>query len=301
MNDFPLLRDLGEDEIVRRLIARLHVDPAQVPLGPGDDCAVLTGGLLFKTDALVENVHFTWDMGAARIGRKAVNRVLSDFAAMGGAPLALLVTAGAPGTLPYAELAAVYDGINAAAREAGCSIAGGELTAIAGPAWFSIAGVGTLGGGQGARRSEGRPGDILYVTGRLGGSFTSGRHLDFTPRLAEGRWLAENYPVRAMMDLSDGLGADLPRLARSSGTGYRLDRDALPLHEGCTPTQALNDGEDYELLLAVPPEAADALDAAWAERFPGLELTRIGQLTDPAPATDAGPHEPGGYHHFRGA
>lgn len=302
----PLLSDLGEDELVRRLTATLHLDPRQVSLGAGDDCAILPGpadpgatSLLFKTDALVEGVHFHWEMGAELVGRKAVCRVLSDFAAMGGQPQALLVTVGAPGNLRFALLEAAYAGINGAGREFGCSVAGGELTSTSGPSWFSIAAVGQAPSHAVARRSGGRAGDLLFVTGALGGSFESGRHLNFTPRLAEGHWLVEHFPIEAMMDLSDGLGADLPRLAAASHCGYELHEDALPLHEGCSISQALNDGEDYELLFAIGAEHANLLEASWAARFPGVLLTRIGQLTPPGVSPDAAGHEPGGYHHFR--
>ena len=302
----PVLNDLGEDEIVRRLTARLHLDPHQVTVGAGDDCAILPGpvdpaatSLLFKTDALVEGIHFTWDMGAERIGRKAVCRVLSDFAAMGGLPQALLVTVGAPGTLPVTLLEGAYEGINGAGREFHCSVAGGELTATNGPAWFSVAAIGQVPAHAVAKRSDGRAGDLLFVTGWLGGSFQSGRHLDFTPRLAEGHWLIEHFPIEAMMDLSDGLGADLPRLATACGTSYVFHEADLPLHDGCDISQALNDGEDYELLFAIGSEHTNLLEASWAARFPRLPLTRIGQLTKPGLSKDVISYEPRGYHHFR--
>lgn len=302
----PRLRDLGEDEILRRLTATLHLDPTQVELGAGDDCAILPlpadpvqTRLLLKTDAVVEGTHFHWNMGPARIGRKAVARVLSDFAAMGGHPQALLITLGAPPDLEFALLEGLYQGINATAREFHCSIAGGELTSIAGPVWISIAGVATVPATSATQRSGGQPGDHLYVTGWLGGSFTSGRHLDFTPRLAQGQWLAQNFPPHAMMDLSDGLGADLPRLATASHCGYHLEVKRLPLHANCTPDQALHDGEDYELLLAISPMDAPRLESAWSQSFPNLPLTQIGHLTDPT-SHEHEQHQPGGYQHFRG-
>jgi thiamine-monophosphate kinase len=118
----------------------------------------------------------------------------------------------------------------------------------------------------------------LYVTGRLGGSI-GGKHLTFVPRIAEGQWLAQNFPVRAMMDLSDGLGADLPRLAAASGTGFTVYADRIPVTRGCTTQNALADGEDYELLLAIPPDEAARLESAWKRRFPRLPLTLIGELS----------------------
>ena len=102
-------------------------------------------------------------------------------------------------------------------------------------------------------RSGGRPGDALFVTGLLGGSL-AGKHLDFTPRLAEARWLTQHFHLRAMMDLSDGLGADLPRLAAASGCGFELGE--IPCTPGCSRDSALGDGEDFELLFAAGPRDA---------------------------------------------
>ena len=135
------------------------------------------------------------------------------------------------------------------------------------------------------------------MTGRLGGSFANGCHLDFTPRLAEARWLTAHFPVHAMMDLSDGLGADLPRLARASGgLGWSLETARLPLAPGCDFRAALGDGEDYELLFAVDPTDGDRLAGTWPERFPDVPLTRIGRLTAPGDGDRA---DAGGFDHFR--
>jgi thiamine-monophosphate kinase len=127
-------------------------------------------------------------------------------------------------------------------------------------------------------RGGGKAKDELFVTGRLGGS-RRGRHLTFRPRIEESRWLTENFSIHAMMDLSDGLGADLPRLARASKVGFRIDPDALPLNPACTIEEALSNGEDYELLFAVAPRDRLRLERAWATRFPKLPLSRIGNLT----------------------
>jgi thiamine-monophosphate kinase len=118
----------------------------------------------------------------------------------------------------------------------------------------------------------------LYVTGRLGGSL-EGRHLDFIPRVVEARWLTGNFRIHAMMDLSDGLAADLPRLAKASGCGYEISEEKVPRNRGCTVAQALGDGEDFELLFAVRPADAARLEAKWRAKFPRLPLTRIGALT----------------------
>jgi thiamine-monophosphate kinase len=111
-------------------------------------------------------------------------------------------------------------------------------------------------------RSTARAGDLIFVTGRLGGS-QAGRHLNFTPRLAEGQWLARNRFATAMMDLSDGLGADLPRLAAASKLGFSVDETQLPRTRGASIAAAWNDGEDYELLFTIPPRRADSLKKKW--------------------------------------
>jgi thiamine-monophosphate kinase len=111
----------------------------------------------------------------------------------------------------------------------------------------------------------------------LGGSIR-GRHLNFFPRIDEARWLTANFKVHAMMDLSDGLGTDLPRLAGASKLGFAIDERALPLSRGCTIQQAISGGEDYELLFAVSPRERKRLQKRWQKKFPGLPLTRIGRL-----------------------
>jgi thiamine-monophosphate kinase len=139
-------------------------------------------------------------------------------------------------------------------------------------------------------RSGGKPGDELWVTGKLGGSIT-GKHLSFSPRVEEARWLAENFGVTAMMDLSDGLAKDLPRLAKASGCEFFLDQSAIPISEACDLQQALGDGEDFELLFAA---SAGADVTEWGKRFPDVELTKIGQLV----SIGCGQMLDGGWDHF---
>src|SRR5262249_15021840 len=117
----------------------------------------------------------------------------------------------------------------------------------------------------------------IFVTGKLGGSLKK-HHLDFIPRLAEGQWLAAHGKLHAMMDLSDGLACDLPRMASASGVDFVIKENALPRNPGCTPVQAWGDGEDYELFFAVPSRAAAALEKKWRLRFPKVRLTSIGRF-----------------------
>jgi thiamine-monophosphate kinase len=253
-----------------------------VVLGAGDDCAVLRGSQpdslqLFKTDCIVEGIHFETTSSPVSVGWKAMARPLSDFAAMSGVPQFALVTLIVPGerTLDWAKK--IYRGLEKAARAFGVAIVGGETSNIKGPAVFSVSLTGYVEKDRWVGRSGGKANDELFVTGRLGGSFR-GRHLRFAPRIEESRWLTQNFSIHAMMDLSDGLGADLPRLARASGLGFEVDEDAIPRQRGCNITQAISDGEDYELLFAVAPRHSARLKKRWLERFPKLPLTRIGRL-----------------------
>lgn len=294
--------ELGEDRLVAALLAQLPPAGKGVVAGAGlDDCAVVrVAGAkrwqLLKTDCVIEGVHFSPATAPRAVGWKALCRPLSDLAATGGKPAHALVTLALRGSMPAEWAAGVYAGLGEAAAEYGVTVVGGETARTPGPCWLSVCLTGTVRRGRAVTRGGGRAGDRLYVSGHLGGSFTSGRHLSFRPRLAEARWLTGNFSIRAMMDLSDGLAADLPRLARASGTGFVVEPERLPRTPGCTLAQALGDGEDYELLFAVGPKHADKLERAWGERWPAVPLTAIGELAEPGVATglDGGR----GYDHF---
>jgi thiamine-monophosphate kinase len=273
---------LSEDELVERLTRRLPVS-GRVVAGAGDDCAaVRVPGRkelqLLKTDCLLEGVHFLREHAGEKVGWKALCRTISDIAACGGKPDAALVTLAAPPDGDTAYLEAIYRGLRRAAQRYGVSIVGGETARSPGALFISIALTGWVKRTRLILRSGGRARDALFVTGKLGGSFGSGRHLTFLPRAEEGRWLAKNFEIHAMMDLSDGLGTDLPRLARASRKGFEVDPGAIPRHRGCDVAQAVGDGEDYELLFAVSEPAAAVLPGAWRAKFPRLPLTRIGSL-----------------------
>ena len=294
------LTEIGEVAFVHRLTRQLALDD-DVRVGAGDDCAVIgkpraARWQLLKTDAVIEGIHFLAEEDPRRVGWKALCRALSDIAAMGGVPAHALITLAAPSTTPLARIDGLYAGLRKAARRFGASIVGGETSRSPGPLFLNVALTGWVERTRCVLRSGGRPGDALYVTGRLGGSL-AGKHLDFTPRLAEARWLVAHHRPRAMMDLSDGLAADLPRLALASGCGYEIFRDRLPLTPGCTPEHGLAHGEDYELLFAIGARAAGPLERAWKRHFPRLPLTRIGALR-PASKTRDSKKLPHGYDHF---
>jgi thiamine-monophosphate kinase len=296
----PTLADLGEDRVVAALTRRLALGE-DVRAGAGDDCAVIgrprdARWQLLKTDAVIEGIHFLPEEDPARVGWKALARALSDIAAMGGLPAHALITLAARPETAASRIEALYGGLRKAARKFGVSIVGGETSRSPGTLFLNVALTGWVERARCVFRSGGKPGDALYVTGRLGGSI-GGKHLDFTPRLAEARWLTAHFKIHAMMDLSDGLGADLPRLAAASHCGFALFHDRLPCAPACAAAQALADGEDYELLFAVVPRDAAGLESAWRKRFPRLPLTRVGSLLKPA-SKGLGPDCVGGYDHF---
>jgi thiamine-monophosphate kinase len=210
--------------------------------------------------------------------------VLSDLAAMGGEPRWALINLVAPPSTPVRRLEAVYRGAAALARAAGLAIVGGDTSAGPGLELHVFA-VGRVPRGRALRRAGARPGDRLYVTGTLGGS-RAGKHLRFTPRLAEGRWLRAGRGARALMDVSDGLATDLRRLAAASGVGAELDAAAIPVSAAARATRdgrsalehALADGEDFELLFAVPAARAARFERAWRRTF-ALRCTCIGCVT----------------------
>lgn len=294
------LRDIGEDALISRLTALVPLDPSPAA-GPGDDCAVIDPGpghdqlQLLKTDAMVGQIHFLPDAPARAVGWKAAARVVSDFAAMGGRPLRFLVTVALPPETCVAWAEDLYRGIGDCLKTYGAVLAGGETSSVpAGSApVISIAAVGSVPRGQLVLRSTAASGQTLLVTGTLGGSI-HGKHLAFRPRIEEANWLAAHHKPCAMMDLSDGLAKDLPRMAAASGCGFELDLEALPLTPGCTVSQALGDGEDFELLFSMETARVPGLLTAWTARFPELPLTVIGKLVE----SGSGCVLDGGWDHF---
>lgn len=292
----------GEDELVRLLTHGLP-QTARTMHGPGDDCAVISAPdkkqlTLFKTDCVVQDIHFRMDAvtDAARVGWKALCRVISDIAASGGEPREALITLALPRTTSLTWVQRLYAGLKKAARRYGCGLAGGETSSTpdGAPVMISVAMLGTVEKQNLLLRSGGRPGDTIFVTGRLGGSL-AGKHLDFKPRLPEARWLGQHVRPTAMMDLSDGLAKDLPRLAQASGCGFSVEMPAIPCSPGCSVENALGDGEDYELLFTWRGKNPETLQHAWRKAFPRLPLTAIGKL-EPGPAVRQTLR--GGWDHF---
>lgn len=292
------ISETGEDLLISKITTDLPTLP-NVIIGPGDDCAVLARDsetyTLLKTDCIVENVHFTPDTEPHRIGWKAAARVISDFAAMGGQPESILVTIILPPDTKTAWVEELYRGIKHCAETYQFSIVGGETssTSPGSPAIISIAGTGTVPIHNLILRSSAQPGDLIFVTGKLGGSIT-GKHLDFSPRLPEAQWLTRTIKPSAMMDLSDGIAKDLPRLAAASNTGYKIKNTTIPCNQGSSIQSALTDGEDYELLFTIHPDSHLELLDRWQKTFPDTRLSNIGTITQ-NPSDNA---LKGGFDHF---
>jgi len=284
---------MNEFELIARLTRALPTNESVV-VGAGDDCAVLDVGLgdrwlLFKTDAVVQGIHFTADTPPEKIGRKALARCLSDIAAMAGTPTAAVVTIALPKQFEPEWVGNIYAGLNALARSHGVAIVGGETTTNPGGLLISVALMGFVPRGKVLRRSGAKVGDAIFVTGELGGS-RAGRHLEFEPRLAEARWLAEHFAVHSLMDVSDGLAGDLRHILHASHVGAQLHKSAVPISRAAKAiarkgdaakpafVAALTDGEDFELLFTVASSAAVPLLDAWKKKFPDLKLSCIGRI-----------------------
>jgi len=288
------LRDVGEHAWIARFVRDLSSQRrgARIVVGPGDDAAVVRPGrraLLLTTDTLIENVHFRagW-VSPAALGRRAFRVSVSDLAAMGGGPTFALLAIEAPPRLAVGHLDALVRGFRAAAGASGAALVGGNLTAGSHLA-ITVALLGEA-PGRIVTRAGGRAGDALYVTGTIGGAGLAVRRLragrrgrlpDPPLRLRAGRELAPF--AHAMIDVSDGLVQDVGHLCRASGVAAELEAASLPLALGCRRalgqaalTFAATAGEDYELVVAVPPRR-EHLAARLSPRL-GCRLSRVGRL-----------------------
>jgi thiamine-monophosphate kinase len=300
-----------------------HFSPARVPVGPGDDCAVLApsqGAQCLTTDAVVEDVHFKrgW-FTLEEIGHKALAVNLSDLAAMGAVPRWFLCGLMLPAGFKRSEVTKLARGMSALAREHGILLVGGNISQ-ASELSVTLTAAGELPPGTAPlTRAGGRPEDVLYVSGSLGEARLGLQQLQTgwrtsqairrqkrpVPKVALGR-LAARF-ASAGVDVSDGLAQDLQHLCTASGVGAELELERLPVSQAVLAAfgiqGALAGGEDYELLLAVPPARTSAFERACARA--GERVTRIGRLTSGKPGSirDAAGRAlrlPAGFDHFRG-
>ncbi|MEN6405848.1 MAG: thiamine-phosphate kinase [Thermoguttaceae bacterium] len=281
-----------ELELIRRLRERLPAHP-RLRLGPGDDAAVLemadVDQCAVTVDLLTDHVDFELsEVGPRRVGHKALAVNLSDLAAMAAEPLAGVIAVVLP-RQGAAELAvALYEGILPLAERYQLALAGGDTNTWDGPLAISVTLLGRVTARGPLRRSGARPGDRLLATGSFGGSIL-GRHLDFEPRVREALKLHAQYALHAGIDVSDGLSLDLSRVLEESRCGATIWADAVPVsddarrlaerkNDGSTALDhALGDGEDFELLLAVPPGDAERMLAD--QPLAGVRLSELGEFT----------------------
>lgn len=253
---------MSESDFLEHL-RRSSKSTSTVPIPIGDDLAGLTlpgdDTILIGVDQVLEGVHFLSTTEPTLVGRKAANRNLSDCAAMACLPTAALVCVALRQSVTAGWLDRMMAGVRQALAEFNCELVGGDTGSWPNPTALSVTILGRSAGLVPVRRSGAKPGDKLFVTGSLGGSIL-GRHLSFVPRVSLARELASHFELHAMIDLSDGLSRDLPRICHASGVGAILDSEQIPIHadvsrladERSPLEHALHDGEDYELLFAAP-------------------------------------------------
>ncbi|HYN07241.1 MAG TPA: thiamine-phosphate kinase [Vicinamibacterales bacterium] len=304
---------LGEHALLERLRRLVRNPPPWVPVGIGDDAAILEpdrGALMaVSTDALIEDVHFrrSWTPPGS-IGHKALAVALSDLAAMGAAPRASLLSLALPAGFPDTEFDELLEGFAALASTTGAALVGGNLARSPGPLVVDVTVIGAVKRRRWLQRTGGRAGDELYVTGDLGGAAAGLAmfHASADPsqldeserdcltryerpeaRLAMGLAIGRNRAAVAAIDLSDGLADGARQLAHAGGTGVVIEADAIPIHAGSRRwaarssgdalSLALSGGEDYELLFLVRPRQRRAFLAA-AQKGGRLPVTRVGRL-----------------------
>lgn len=327
-----------EFDLIAQLVERLPPPGPRLRVGSGDDAAVTESAeaaTATTVDATVEGVHFTLpEFPLPAVGRKALAGALSDLAAMGAEPGEAYIALGAPGHLSEDDLLAVGDGLAEVAEREGVSVAGGDVTR-APVLSLAVTCVGHERPGIAlVTRGGARPGDALAVTGELGGAAAAlalladasgaphtlddqtrervlARQLDPRPRLAAGLALAASG-ADAMIDISDGLGVDAGHLARASGVALTIELGRVPLAEGAAQVAgseegarelALGGGEDFELLVCLPPERLESATKAVAAA--GYPLTMIGEAIEGEPGTvrdtDGRRLESEGFDHMRGS
>jgi len=299
-------REAALVERIERSAARAEIGQAGLRVGISDDAALWRPKRGYETiltcDWFLEGTHFLRDKHPAdAVGWKCLARAVSDVAAMGGIPHCFLLSLALPGKHTGSWLDQFLRGLGRAARRFDCVLAGGDTTGRR-DILISVMVAGEIRTGQAVLRSQARPGDILFVSGRLGEAElglrlirkNKGRlnirdrflrkHLYPEPRLALGRWLSEKHLASAMMDLSDGLSADLPRLCAASGVGAQVHTARIPAvrvpilrgSSGVNPLAlALHGGDDYELLFTVPRKKLKDISRS----FHGIPITEIGEIT----------------------
>ncbi|WP_298865000.1 thiamine-monophosphate kinase [uncultured Gimesia sp.] len=281
-----MVSSFHEFDLIQWIRKQCPDSPSNV-IGIGDDAAIIQpltdNELLLATDMLMEGTHFTFPPATPKLaGRKALAVNLSDIAAMGGVPHSALISLALPRTRGPEFAKSVMQGIIQLADEFQIQIIGGDTNSWDGPLVINVAIIGTAASSRSIQRSGATPGDWIFVTGELGGSFAS-HHLTFTPRVKEAAQLRKSVSINSMIDISDGLGSDLHHILSESQVGAVLRKIAIPISQRVSLEEspadrmqhALNDGEDFELLFTASPEAGQLL----LDQSPiNCQLTHIGEI-----------------------
>ena len=322
--------EAGERALIKRITDRIHSPPWLV-VGPGDDAAVIEpqrGTLdVVTTDALVEGIHFDRRFCPPdAIGHKALAVNLSDLAAMGASPRAALLSLVLPDSLSVSDVDGVLDGLLSLAGRYNVALAGGNITRSTGPLVVDVTAIGSVGRRRVLKRDGARPGDEVYVTGRIGAGAAGLRALQAggsdpdiqahylrpEPRVRAGTLLGRNRAATACIDLSDGLSDGLIQLAEASGVGIAIDRAALPVDRAILrwfeqdredpALAAVSGGDDYELLFTSRPAQRGRLRAV-RQHVGKLPITKIGVVTSERKVVLKTPDGerplPGGFEHFK--
>ena len=274
------LSDLGEFGLINRIKKQIgKLSPAVC--GIGDDAAVvpLSSGkfLLLTTDMLVEGVHFTKKMPARAIGHKAIAASISDIAAMGGGSAKYaVISIGVPATCSREFISALYQGIKKTAKDFHVSVVGGD-TVRSNKMIINVTLTGEAKSNEVVYRNGARKGDQIFVTGPLGMSLLSGWHLRFVPRIAQANYLVKKYCPTSMIDISDGLVADLGHILDESRVGAIVEENLIPHRRRARLKNALYDGEDFELLFTLPSSQAHKLQKQAGKSY---RFYRIGEIVD---------------------
>jgi len=277
---------MKECDFIDWIRAQSAFDPSAVPVGPGDDMAVIACGsqrILLGVDQALDGVHFVLaEHGPHAAGRKVMARNLSDVAAMAAVPQAAVASVALPKGLDRSAAEAIYQGLRVVGDEFRCPVVGGDVGVWPGALAISVTLAARSAGVEPILRSGAVAGDAVCVTGSFGGAWKSQRHLTFTPRINEAIALAAHYDPRAMIDVSDGLAVDLTHVCEASGVGAVVVAADVPIHEDVRApgdeaalAAALGDGEDYELLFTLPePQAARLI----RDQPLAVGVTRIGTI-----------------------
>lgn len=270
---------IGEIGLIKRLTRDIRLDRSVVK-GAGDDTAVIAWTakkyLLYTCDMLVEGVHFKRAAATPfQIGWKALGRNISDIAAMGGIPRYAIVSIALPSGISVSFVDGIYKGMKKLASRFGVNIVGGDVSR-SGKVIIDVALIGEVEKKNLATRSGAKKGDVILVTGSIGGSI-KGKHLDFMPRVDEARELVKKFKIHSMIDITDGLLLDIWRVLDASGVGCRIYESAIPLsRDAASFDSAVRDGEDFELLFTIGMKESIGIRPV-NFKFP---INIIGEITD---------------------